>query len=250
MQPNENIQNNKVESPSTDGKKLNISTQAAIITAGALIALAIIFSGKGGLNAPKNTQQVKQQVPVATAPSGSVSVRSTDYVQGDLSKADVVIIEYSDSDCPYCQRFHVTMQDILKNYGGKVAWIYRHFPLGIHPNAQNEAIALECVGQLGGNDAFWKFMNQVINITITPEQSASVLTSSATTLGIDGKLFGFCIANPTTAKKVADQSAEAQALGAGGTPYSVAIGKNGKQVAIPGAYPIEEVNKIIDGLMK
>ena len=242
----ENIQNNQVEPT----KKLNISTQAAIITAGALIALAVIFSGKAGLTAPKNTAPAKSQVPVAAAPNSKTEVRSTDFVRGDLTKADVVIIEYSDSDCPFCQKFHITMQDVLKSYGNKVAWIYRHFPLNIHPNAENEAIALECVGQLGGNETFWKYLDQVIDITITPDKSASVLSSSAVTLGIDAKLFSSCTANPATAKKVTDQSAEAQTLGARGTPYSVAISKSGEQVAIPGAYPTEEVKKIIDGLMK
>lgn len=250
MQPEQTSQENNQNEQAEQPKKSGISSQAAIITAGALIALAIIFS-KGGLTVGKPKEPTKNQAPATTTtPTGSVSVRATDYVRGDLSKADVVIVEYSDSDCPFCQRFQVTMQEILKNYGDKVAWIYRYFPLNIHPDAQNEAVALECVGQLGGNDAFWKYLDQIMDMTIAPEKSAGVLSSSATTLGIDSKLFASCVANPATAKKVNDQSDEAQSLGARGTPYSVAIGKNGKQVAIPGAYPIEEVKKIIDGLLK
>lgn len=241
----------QVKNPqSGDGKKSAISTQAAIVTAGALIALAVIFSGRGGIIAPKNTATSKSQAPTATAQSGKTEVKSTDYVRGDLAKAEVVIIEYSDSDCPFCQRFHVTMQDVVKNYNGKVAWIYRHFPLNIHPNAEDEAVALECVGQLGGTDAFWKYLDEIIDITVTPEKSASVLSYNAATLGIDGKLFSSCVSNPTTLKRVTDESDEAQALGARGTPYSVAISKSGEQVAIPGAYPIEEMKKIIDGLLK
>ena len=251
-----NTQNGQqVEQPSPatqgeSGKKLSISTSAAIVTAGALIALAVIFSGKGGLTAPKTTAPVKSQAPVATAPNGKTEVKSTDYVRGDLTKADVVIIEYSDSDCPFCQKFHVTMQDVLKNYGDKVAWVYRYFPLNIHPNAQSEALALECVGQLGGNESFWKYLDQIINTTTAPDKNNALLTSTAVSLGIDAKLFGSCMANSSTAKKVTDQGAEAQSLGARGTPYSVAISKSGEQVAISGAYPIEEVKKVIDGLLK
>lgn len=252
MEPQEQIQN----MPTPPAKKgVNISVPAAIITAGVVIALALIFSGKGiGDESVVKNSQVKpsntqQQVP-ATAPSGAVSVRDGDYVRGDLANAQVVIVEYSDSDCPYCQRFHATMKDVLKKYGTKVAWIYRYFPLNIHPNAENEAIALECAGELGGNEKFWNYLDQVIDITVSPDKSSAILTSTATTLGIDAKAFSSCLTNPATAKKVAAQSSEAQSLGAQGTPYSIAINKNGKQAVIAGAYPIEEVSKTIDSLMK
>lgn len=228
-----------------ENKKLTISTPNAIILAGFLIAIALIFSGKSS-----SKESVTNQKPTVTEPTSSVTIKNTDYVRGDLNKAEVVIVEYSDSDCPFCQRFHSTMLDVMKKYGDKVAWIYRYFPLSIHPDAENEAIALECSAQLGGNDIFWKYLDQVINITVTPDQSASVLTSTAVNLGLDKNLFTSCLTNPATVKKVNDQSNEAQALGAKGTPYSIAINKSGQQVAIPGAYPIEEVTKIIDELIK
>jgi protein-disulfide isomerase len=250
MEQQEQIQN----MPTPPAKKgVNVSIPAAIITAGAIIALALIFSGKGISNegVVKNNQpkpSVEQQV--ATAPSGSVSVRDGDYVRGDIANAQVVIVEYSDSDCPYCQRFHTTMKDVLKKYGSKVAWVYRYFPLDIHPDANNEAVALECVGQLGGNEKFWNYLDQIMDITVSPDKSSAVLTSTATALGVDAKALSTCLSNPATAKKVAAQSAEAQTLGAQGTPYSIAINKSGKQVVIAGAYPIEEVSKTIDSLMK
>ncbi len=228
-------------------KKLNISTPAAIITAGVLIAVALIFSGKGNdiIKKPSTNENVTETKPVET-----VSLRQDDHVFGDLNKAEVVIVEYSDSDCPFCQRFHQSMKDVIKDYGTKVAWVYRYFPLSIHANAGNEAIALECSAELGGNDVFWKYLDEVIEITVSPEKSANILTSTAVRLGLDEKLFSKCLTSQSVAKKIADQSAEAQALGARGTPYSIVINKKNEQVAIPGAYPIEEIKKIIDGLMK
>lgn len=242
-------QNQNQTQPSPEPKKvLSISIPAAIITAGAVIALALVLSGR--TSAPKDTKQVQNQAPTVTAPSKEVSIRNGDYVRGDLTKAQVVIVEYSDSDCPYCQRFHNTMKEVLSTYGTKVAWVYRYFPLSIHANAENEAIALECSAQLGGNDIFWKYLDEVIDITVSPDKSASVLTSTATNLGIDAKAFTNCLGGKDAVKKVTDQSAEAQALGAQGTPYSIAIAKNGEQVAIPGAYPIDQMKTIIDGLLK
>jgi protein-disulfide isomerase len=225
-------------------KKTSISVPAAIITAGVLIAAGLVFSK----SAPSTSKTIKNDVP--TAPTSTVTVRSDDYVRGDILKAEVIIVEYSDSDCPYCGRFHTTMKEVLSAYGDKVAWIYRYFPLAMHANAHNEAYALSCAGELGGNEVFWKYLDQVIDITVTPEKALPILTSTATSLGITEKAFTSCLASETTKKKVSDQIEETKSLGAQGTPYSIAINKSGKQVAIPGAYPIEEMKKIIDGLMK
>jgi protein-disulfide isomerase len=243
----------KNETQVTEIKKPTaISTPAAIICAGVIIALALIFSGKGTrAGVVKNNQAGNKQPALEEQkPPQPVSVKPTDYVRGDLSKAEVTIVEYSDSDCPYCQRFHVTMQDVMKKYGTKVAWVYRFFPLDIHPDAKNEAYAIACAGSLGGNDAFWSLLDSAIDITVSPEKSKPILTNMATALGIDAKAFESCIASKETKALIEAQSTEGQALGAQGTPYSVAIGKNGKQVVIPGALPIDQVSKIIDGLMK
>jgi protein-disulfide isomerase len=243
MEPQQQTTNQN-ESSEIVKKKSTISTPAAIITAGVIIALALVLSGRTG-STNKNSQ-IKNQVPTPTAPSKEITISPNDYIRGDIKTADVTIVEYSDSDCPYCERFHNTMKELTALSSVKVAWVYRYFPLDIHPNAENEAIALECIGSLGGNDKFWNYLDQIISITVSPEQSKNILTSSATSLGINKKDFETCIANPEVKNKVTEQSNEAQSLGARGTPYSIAIGKNGKQLAIPGAYPIEEVKKIIE----
>lgn len=253
METQEQIQNEpQVEKIEEVKKTMTISTPAAIITAGVVIALALVFSGKGVTSVKNNVAKVDsgQQQAGNNLPAEPISVRTNDHVRGDLSKAEVTIVEYSDSDCPFCQRFHETMQDVMKKYGTKVAWVYRYFPLDMHPDSHNEAYALECVGQLGGNDKYWSFLDSIIDITVAPEKSAPVLAGIATGLGIDAKALAACEVNPATKSIVDGQSEEAQKLGAQGTPYSIAIGKNGKQVVIPGALPIGDVSKIIDDLMK
>lgn len=85
-------------------------------------------------------------------------ISEKDHIRGNRD-AEVVIIEYSDFQCPFCQRFHGTMNEVIKGYKPEqVAWIYRHFPLDtIHPNARPLAEASECATELGGPDKFWKF---------------------------------------------------------------------------------------------
>jgi protein-disulfide isomerase len=105
-------------------------------------------------------------------------VTEKDHIFGN-PQAEMVIVEYSDLECPFCKRFHETMIQIMSEYGkeGKVAWVYRHFPLdAIHSKARREAEAVECAGELGGNDKFWAYVNKLVEITPSNNQlDASLL---------------------------------------------------------------------------
>ncbi|EKD62822.1 MAG: DSBA oxidoreductase, partial [uncultured bacterium] len=81
-------------------------------------------------------------------PAGEVPpVTGKDHLRGNKD-AQIVMIEYSDFECPFCQRFQATMEQVLAEYGDQVAWVYRHYPLSFHANAQKEAEASECANEL------------------------------------------------------------------------------------------------------
>lgn len=85
-----------------------------------------------------------------------------DHKTSTLAGKTVRIVEYSDLDCPYCKRIHPELEAVVAQ-NPNVVWIYRHFPLlNLHPNAGIKAEASECVAKIGGNEAFWKFINGVI----------------------------------------------------------------------------------------
>jgi len=80
---------------------------------------------------------------------------SEDYVRGS-EDARIIVIEYSDLECPFCSRFHDTMKEAMTTYPDDVAWVYRHFPLDqIHPSARRAAAAAECIGKQKGSDGYW-----------------------------------------------------------------------------------------------
>lgn len=102
-----------------------------------------------------------------TAPAESLytgtlpKLEATDRMTG-AENPTVILFEYSDYECPFCKKFHPTAKQALSEYKDTFALVYRHFPLdSIHPKARPAAEASECVFQLGGEDAFWKFTNYV-----------------------------------------------------------------------------------------
>jgi protein-disulfide isomerase len=93
---------------------------------------------------------------------------ATDHILGNLATAKVTIIEYSDYECPYCARFDPVLQQVISDSNGSVAWVYRHWP--IHQNSMAKLVAAECVAQLKGNDAFWKYSDLLFKL-IAPVQA-------------------------------------------------------------------------------
>jgi len=80
----------------------------------------------------------------------------TDHWRGNKN-ARYVLIEYSDFQCPFCQRFHPTVEQFLKENSNDVAWVYRHFPLSFHQKAEKAAEGAECAFEQKGNKGFWDF---------------------------------------------------------------------------------------------
>lgn len=94
----------------------------------------------------------------ASAMTGVDPVSKDDHIIG-AKKPKVTLIEYSDFECPFCQRFHPTTKQILAKYPNDVALVYRHFPLeSIHQNAKGYAVASECAAQ---QDKFWEFADAI-----------------------------------------------------------------------------------------
>jgi protein-disulfide isomerase len=238
------------QQPLPETKKQGLSLPAAIITGAAIIAVGLVVAF-GPKTAPKQDDQ-QGYAPAPEITKEVLTVRANDRIRGDISTAQIAVIEYSDSDCPFCERFHATMEQIMTDYNGKVAWVYRYFPLSIHPNATTEAVALECVGSLGGNSAFASYLDKLMTVTLNPDpQSNKALTTYAGDAGVDKKLFESCMKGTTASDRVAADSKEAQSIGAQGTPFSIIVNlKTGTYDVVAGAYPIADVKAKIDALLK
>lgn len=106
-----------------------------------------------------------QNTEADTTTSDDLAIRKVtedDNIRGNIN-ADIKVVEYSDFKCPYCGTFHDAMKQVVDNYeDDKVAWVYRHFPIPqLHPKAPGIAQASECAGEIGGQEAFWQFADEV-----------------------------------------------------------------------------------------
>ncbi len=172
-----------------------------------------------------------------------------DHVRGDAN-ANIVLVEYSDFSCPFCRTFHETAVKALDSYKGKVKWVYRHFPLSqIHPNAQKQAEASECIAKLGGNTKFWEFADKMA--ATTTEVNVEELKKIAGAMGIDAAQFATCLDSNEMASIVSADYQSGIKAGVTGTPGNFLLNiKTGDIEQLKGAVPYEVVSAAIESLLK
>lgn len=238
---------------------LGILITIAIISTIGFIVLAVVtlrdnntskVAGESVIGAPS----VQPTPSPSNPPSGSgdvkiAAVTDQDHIRGNKN-APISIIEFSDLECPFCKRFHPTMQQIIDEYDGQVNWVYRHFPLvSLHSKAPKEAEATECAAELGGNDGFWKYIDRLFEIT--PANNGldlDELPKIAVSVGLNQKKFEECLDSGKYTTKVANDLSQAQAAGGRGTPYSVIIAGDQK-IPVSGALPFSQLKSMIDPLL-
>lgn len=195
-------------------QKNNSFIAPAIILAGFLIAVGIYFANKDDTSVTTNTNQEQ---------TNTQQVSDTSHIRGNPN-AQITIIEFSDTECPYCKMFQTTMQTVINTYGkdGKVAWVYKHFPIdSLHSKSRKEAEATECAYELGGNTAFWKMLDTIYAKTTSNNGlDASKLPEFAKEAGVDVTDFNTCLSSGKYASLVESNFQEGVSRGVNGTPYS------------------------------
>lgn len=219
-------------------KKFELSPSISILIAGVIIAGAIVFV---------NRFPAAQPVAAAAGTTASANIpapSSSDHIQGSPT-APIVLVEYSDFQCPYCQLIYPELKDIVAKSNGQISWVMRNFPLyQIHPNALPGANAAECITAQLGNSAWWQFADDDFNNQANI--GTSFFSAEAQKLGANMTEYNSCIAASTYQTKIEAQIAEAEGNGGNGTPYTVVINtKTGKQYPVSGAVPEAQIQAVI-----
>ena len=160
--------------------------------------------------------------------------RERDHIYGDPA-AEISLIEYSDFECPYCKSFHTRVKPVVETYGGRVNWVYRHFPLNFHnPGAQKQAEASECANELGGNEAFWKYADAIYERTKSNGKGFPInkLVPLAKEIGLDETEFQSCLNSGRYTELVQEDLAEGSRIGITGTPGNILLNNETGEVTV------------------
>ena len=191
--------------------------------------------------------------PPAQPANVTAKVSVTDNPSLGKPDAPVVVVEFSDYQCPFCQRFFQTTLPTLKaDYiaSGKVRYVFRDLPIAsIHPQAQKAAEAAHCAGEQG---KYWEMHDHLFQ----NQRALGVpqLKLYAREMKLDATAFEACLDQGKYVSKIEKNVADAGSVGISGTPSFLV----GKRLAdgtvegslIRGAQPITAFRQAIDRLLE
>ncbi len=165
---------------------------------------------------------------------------------GDVD-APIVIVEFSDYQCSYCQRFHSeTFDALVANYvdTGKVKFVYRDYPLVFHANAYAASSATECAGE---QDSFWE-MHDIVFDNLSEWSSSpepdQLFATYAADMGLDIDDFESCYANPETEDEINADLKDGLLYGVRATPTFFINGQK-----IEGAQPYSVFESVLESML-
>ena len=192
----------------------NVAVPAAMVAAVALVVVALlVLSRTGGSD---------EQAAGTTSSDGATGpqvVREDSHRLSTAPDGKVTFVEFLDFECEGCRAAYPAVEQLRKEYDGRVTFIARYFPLPGHKNGVPAAIAVEAAAQQGKFEAMYHKMYETQpEWGESQDSKAAVFRGFAEELGLDLAAFDKAVADPATAARVAKDHAEGEALGVQSTP--------------------------------
>ncbi|HEY4717298.1 MAG TPA: thioredoxin domain-containing protein [bacterium] len=156
----------------------------------------------------------------------------------DKEKTTILIEEFSDFQCPFCERVQPTLKELKKEYGDRLEIRFRHFPLRFHNFATQAAIAAECARDQG---KFWEMHNELF--ANQSRLDIEAIKGAAFKIGLDGEKFVKCLESGEKQNIIEKDLEDGKARGVSGTPTFFINGAK-----LVGAQPVSEFQKVINQL--
>jgi protein-disulfide isomerase len=168
-------------------------------------------------------------------PRAKVSIPEGEPTKGP-EDAPIVMVEFSDYQCPYCKRAEATVTKVLEEYGDKIHLVFRDYPLAFHDRGVPAAVAARCAGK---QDKYWEYHDNLteINGNLSDED----LRKRAQDLQLEMEAFTACYDSNEFEPVVQASMQDASALGVTGTPTFFINGR-----MLVGAKPFQEFKAVID----
>ena len=223
--------------------KSNLLIPGSIIVAGVIIAFSVVYvSGPRPLvTTPPPPPSGSTPPPARQAVGADVLVRATSAVLGNPN-APVTVVEFSDFQCPFCGRFHATVEPkIISDYvrTGKVKFVYRDFPFldgfpGVSADQKESHWASEAARCAGAEGKFWEYHDYLFQHQNGENQGAFAkdkLKAFASALKLDTAAFNSCLDSDKYANEIEQDKSDASTAGVSATPTTFV---NGVMVTVGG----------------
>jgi len=225
-------------------KTFNLNTPTAIIIAGVIIAIAIIFNS----NSPISKQDKIDGRLVSAAELERTVIlhdwNNTNYNQAGNPEAAITIVEYSDFACPFCAKhWSETLPLIKEQYidTGLVNYVYKDFPV---VGGEMAAQAAHCAGDQG---AYWQYHDVLFsrqNQDRALWNRVEIHMDYADFLNLDAEELAQCFTEQRHQEYINLGREEAGQLGGTGTPFFMINNES-----LPGAYPFSNFEEIIEQIL-
>ncbi|GAA4013737.1 hypothetical protein GCM10022247_40660 [Allokutzneria multivorans] len=198
----------------TKNAKITIGTIAAVVI---IVAAFVLLRGGGSPQAdsaaPTTTTSQVPRVPA------EVLVRPDSHKISTAADGKATMVEFLDFECEACGGAFPAVEQLRKEYAGKLTYVVRYFPIESHPNSQNAARAAEAAAQQGKFEQMYiKLFENQERWGHSTESRASVFEGYATELGLDLAKFKATVADPATDARIAKDQADGTTAGVQGTP--------------------------------
>ncbi len=168
-------------------------------------------------------------------------IREDEMIRGTKG-APLTLVEYSDFECPYCNRGYQTVQELLKKYDGKIQFIYKHLPLSFHPHAMPAAKYYEAI-RLQSEKKAAEFHDKIFENQQKLKKGEAFLKATAKEVGADMKKLEKDLDSKEVAQRIKEDQAEAAKYGFQGTPGFLING-----IPVKGAFPTSHFVDLINKL--
>ena len=191
-------------------------------------------------------------VGATMTPAEVATILSGASIDGNKS-ADIIAIEYSDMECPFCIKQYSDTKiqaSLLAQYGDKVAFAFKNNRGVNHPGTEAKALGALCAKKVGGDKAYNDFYKAIMDGTTQASvYPVSKLPDIAKNLKLDMTKWQSCLDSKATLAGLEAETAEAQKYGMGGTPGTLLLNiKTGKYSTVEGAYPFSSFTEKISSI--
>jgi protein-disulfide isomerase len=220
----------------------NIVVPAVVVAVVLALVAAVALGGSSSTEPKPSASTATAPAPTATEEAAAPRVAADDaHRLGRPGSSGVVFTEFLDFECESCRAAFPVVEELRRQYAGRVTFQLRYFPLPSHRNAENAALAVEAAAQQGKLEAMYKRMYETqLEWGEQSDSKAALFRQFAEDLGLDLQRYDAAVKDPATLERIRRDSQLGQSVGVQGTPTFFL----GEEMIQPQS--VEELKQLLD----